>query len=95
MTLPHSRLKRLESSRRGRGLDDILSRCDEGTATLNEMAMVLGDQPERFLSEYLIPLAKDVIEKVETGAWCYGPCASWPSRPKSCSRTGSGSILGI
>lgn len=35
--------------------------------------MVLGDQPERFLTEYLVPLAKDVIEKVETGAWCYGP----------------------
>ncbi len=72
MTLPYSRLARLERSSRGGGVEQILRRCDEGTATLEEMATVLGDGPERVLVEVVLPYAKEYIDKVRSGAWCDG-----------------------
>ncbi len=72
MTLPYSRLARLERSWRDGGVEQILRRCDEGTATLKEMATVLGDWPERILAEYVLPYAKAYIDKVQSGAWCDG-----------------------
>ncbi len=70
MTLPYSRLARLERSSRGGGVEQILRRCDEGTATLEEMATVLGDWPERVLVVEVLPHAKEYIDKVRSGSWC-------------------------
>ena len=72
MTLPYSRLARLERSSRGGGVEQISRRCDEGTATLEEMATVVGDWPERVLIEDVLPYAKEYIDKVRSGAWCDG-----------------------
>jgi len=72
MTLPYSRLARLERSSRDGGVEQILRRCDEGTATLEQMATVLGDWPERVLVEEVLPHAKEYIDKVRNGTWCDG-----------------------
>lgn len=67
MTLPTARLVRLEQARRGPDLDVIWQRCEAGTASIGEMAMALGDAPDRLLNEGLVPHATLAIDIRRSG----------------------------
>lgn len=76
MTLHQNRLERLEKLRRDRAnaqvLSDINARCADGTASLAEMAVFLGDEPHRVLREEMAHRVPAVLELKEAGTPPYG-----------------------